>query len=193
MQMGSALALACHEGYPGHHTYHALLERRLVRERGWVEFSLYALYSPHSLLSEGSAEYGIELAFPGDERVKFWREALFPLAGLDPSLAERYHQVGRAFRKFDHAGVQAARRYLDGEADREATIAWLARYTLTARPYAERRTRFFDGFRSYVINYDLGRELVKRHVETRAGVSHERRWAEFVKLLSSPRLLAEER
>ena len=33
-----AIDLACHEGYPGHHVYNALLEKHLVRDRGWVEF-----------------------------------------------------------------------------------------------------------------------------------------------------------
>src|SRR5688500_16631028 len=54
-----AIDLACHEGYPGHHVYNALLEKTLVRERGWVEFSVYALFSAQSLIAEGSANYGI--------------------------------------------------------------------------------------------------------------------------------------
>lgn len=60
-----ALRLACHEGYPGHHVYNALLEDRLVRKRGWIEYTVYPLYSPQSLIAEGSADYGLELAFPG--------------------------------------------------------------------------------------------------------------------------------
>jgi len=63
-----ALDLACHEGYPGHHVYNALLEQHLVRDRGWVEFSVYALFSPQSLIAEGTANYGIEVAFPGDRK-----------------------------------------------------------------------------------------------------------------------------
>src|SRR5262245_7662616 len=58
-----AIDLACHEGYPGHHVYNALLEKNLVRDRGWVEFSVYALFSPQSLIAEGTANYGIEVAF----------------------------------------------------------------------------------------------------------------------------------
>ena len=41
-----AVDLACHEGYPGHHVYNALLEKHLVRDRGWMEFSVYPLFSP---------------------------------------------------------------------------------------------------------------------------------------------------
>src|SRR5438132_10635740 len=35
-----AVDLAAHEGYPGHHVYNSLLEKNLVRDRGWMEFSV---------------------------------------------------------------------------------------------------------------------------------------------------------
>ena len=41
-----AVDLACHEGYPGHHVYNALLEKHLGRDRGWVEYEVYLLFSP---------------------------------------------------------------------------------------------------------------------------------------------------
>jgi hypothetical protein len=55
---------------------------------------------------------------------------------------------------------------------------------------AEQRTRFFDEYRSYVINYNLGKDLVKVYIESRGGTDGEpaRRWQEFLKLLGSPRL-----
>src|SRR5688500_10546032 len=40
--------LGCHEGYPGHHVHNMLLERNLLRRRGWPEMSVYPLYSPTS-------------------------------------------------------------------------------------------------------------------------------------------------
>src|SRR4029079_3498569 len=85
-----AIDLACHEGYPGHHVYNTLLEKNLVKDRGWVEYSVYALFSPQSLIAEGTANYGIDVAFPGDERMHFERDVLYPLAGLDPARAEEY-------------------------------------------------------------------------------------------------------
>ena len=62
-----AVDLACHEGYPGHHVYNMLMEKNLVRERGWMEFSVYPLFSPQSLIAEGSANFGIEVALPGED------------------------------------------------------------------------------------------------------------------------------
>jgi hypothetical protein len=74
VRIDRAIDLGCHEGYPGHHTYNALLEQTLVRDRGWPEYTVYPLFSPQSLIAEGTANYGIELAFPGSEKVRFEQE-----------------------------------------------------------------------------------------------------------------------
>ena len=185
-----AIDLACHEGYPGHHVYNALLEQHLVHDRGWVEFSVYALFSPQSLVAEGTANYGIEVAFPGDERTQFEFDVLYPEAGLDVSQAAAYARIQRLADRLAYAGNEAARKYLNGEVDRAHTVAWLAQFAMTSPARAEQRTRFFDAYRSYVINYNLGTDLVKQFVESRGGVATQpaRRWEEFVRLLASPRL-----
>jgi len=186
-----AIDLACHEGYPGHHLYNALLEKSLVRERGWVEYSVYPLFSPQSLIAEGSANFGIEMAFPGKERVEYEKREIYPLAGLDPARAQEYDRVRGIVDKLSYAGNEAARRYLNGEIDAEAAARWLSEYALTPPARAQQRVRFFDQYRSYVINYNLGKDLVRRYVESRAGAADdpEKRWKEFENLLSSPRLL----
>ncbi|HEX9164033.1 MAG TPA: hypothetical protein VF980_20175 [Thermoanaerobaculia bacterium] len=183
-----AIDLACHEGYPGHHVYNTLLEKNLVRERGWPEFSVYALFSPQSLIAEGSANYGIDVAFPAEERVEFEKESLFPVARLDPKRAEQYYRVHELVTRTSYAGNEAARRYLDGEIDANAAAEWLTTYALMAPERAKQRVRFFDQYRSYVINYNLGKDLVKRHVESQAGNDIDRRWVVFMQLLSSPTL-----
>jgi hypothetical protein len=183
-----AVDLACHEGYPGHHAYNVLLEKNLVRDRGWVEFSVYPLFSPQSLIAEGSANYGIAMAFPGAERAAFERERLFPLAGLDPARAEEYYRVQALVDRLSYAGNEAARRYLDGEIDAAAAAAWLTRYALMEPARAQQRVRFIDKYRSYVINYNLGRDLVAAYVEREGGADPGRRWRVFAELLSSPRL-----
>ena len=185
-----ALDLACHEGYPGHHVYNSLLEQELVRKRGWVEYSVYPLFSPQSLIAEGSANYGIQIAFLRGERVAFERDTLFALAGLDPARAAEYYRVMDLVQQLSYAGNEAARRYLDGEIDRKAAADWLVRYALMTPEAAEQRVRFFDKYRSYVINYNLGQDLVRAYVEAKAGPSAtpEERWRVFRELLASPRL-----
>jgi len=185
-----ALDLAGHEGYPGHHVYNALLEQHLVRDRGWVELTVYPLFSPQSLIAEGTANFGVEVVFPGPARVIFERQALYPLAGLDPRGAARYDRLQELLRDLGYAGNEAARGYLDGKLTRDAAQAWLVRYALMSPERAAQRLRFIDAYRSYVINYNYGQDLVRRYIEARGGTADhpEQRWREFARLISSPRL-----
>jgi hypothetical protein len=185
-----AVDLAAHEGYPGHHVYNALLEKHFVRKRNWVEFSVYPLHSPQSLIAEGTANYGIEVAFPGNERVAFERERLFPIAGLNPTEAERYYEIHRLAVKLNYAHNEAARRYLDGKFNRPQAEKFLVTYALMSPERAQQRVRFIDTYRSYVINYNLGQDLVKSYIESRGGTADRpgKRWEEFTRLISSPRL-----
>jgi hypothetical protein len=185
-----AVDLACHEGYPGHHVYNVLLEKHLVKDRGWIEFTVYPLFSPQSLIAEGSGNFGIEVAFPGRQRVEFERTVLFPAAGLDADRAAEYYEVQGLVDQLSYAGNEAARRYLDGQIDRTQAVAWLERYALMPHDRAMQRVKFFDRYRSYVINYNLGEDMVRRHVEAHGGTPEQpdRRWEEFEKLISSPRL-----
>ena len=183
-----AVDLACHEGYPGHHVYNALLEQALVRDRGWVENSMLALFSPQALIAEGSANFGIDLAFPPADRVAFERDSLFPLAGLDASLAERNAVVRQVVERLNYARNEVARRYLDGQLDAAGARAMMQRYWLTTPDAAAKTVRFIDTYRSYVINYNLGRDLVAGWVARTGGDDADARWNAFGALLSAPHL-----
>jgi hypothetical protein len=182
-----AVDLGCHEGYPGHHTFNALLEKNLLVDAGWLEFSAYPLFSPQSLIAEGSGNYGIDLAFPGDERIEFEKEVLFPLAGLDAGNADLYYEIFGLTAQLNFAGNEAARAYLNGEMTREEAAQWLQDYAMAREDKSLQRTEFFDAYRSYVINYNHGKALVADYVE-RDGADIDERWARFEKMLSSPML-----
>ena len=188
-----ALDLGCHEGYPGHHVYNAMLEQSLVRQRNWVEFSVYPLYSPMSLIAEGSANYGIELAFPDEERLAFEQKVLYPLAGLDPALAPQYARLMKLMGKLSYADNDVAQAYLEGKMTREQAIEWLVNVALYPPEKSAQRLSFYDANRGYVINYNLGKDLVKAWVEkhvtaTDPATARKQRWEAFKALLSSPRL-----
>ena len=173
-----AIDLACHEGYPGHHVYNALLEKHLVRDRGWIEFTVYPLFSPQSLIAEGTANYGIEVAFPGDERAAFERDVLYPAGGARSVAGRGLRERAGAGRSARVCG-QRGRAPISERRDpigKQAT-AWLSQYAMMSPVRAEQRTRFFDTYRSYVINYNLGKDLVKQYVESRGGVAASRRSA----------------
>jgi hypothetical protein len=185
-----AIDLACHEGYPGHHVYNALLEKHLVRDRNWVEFTVYPLFSPQSLIAEGTANYGIEVAFPGRERIEYEQKVLFPAAGLDPAKAAEYYDVQALVDQLAYAGNEAARGLINGKLSPAEAAAYIEKYAMYAPERAKQRVRFIEQYRSYVINYNFGKDMVRRFVEARGGTADNpsRRWEEFEKLLSSPRL-----
>ncbi|WP_235942010.1 hypothetical protein [Pontibacter fetidus] len=183
-----AIDLAAHEGYPGHHVFNVLLEQNLVDKKGWKEYSIYPLFSPQSLIAEGSANYGIDVAFPAQERIQFEKEVLFPLAGLNAAEADRYYAVLDLIGQLDFAGNEAARLYLNGEITREQAADMLVKYNLYAPDKALQRTRFMDKYRSYVINYNLGQQLVRHYIERNGGTDNnpDKRWKLFGELLSNP-------
>jgi hypothetical protein len=185
-----AVDLAAHEGYPGHHVYNALLEKNMVKDHKWMEFTVYPLFSPQSLIAEGSATFGIQVAFPNNTRIKFEKEVLFPLAGLDPSGAERYYKVIGLFSKLDYAGNEAARIFINGKMNRDETIKWLQKYSIMSKERAEQRMRFIETYRSYVINYNVGQDLIKDYVDKNGGTDNnpDLRWKIIERLLSTPQV-----
>jgi len=182
-----AIDLASHEGYPGHHVFNSQMEQHLVKGRGWFEYCVYPLFSPMSLLAEGSANYGIEVCFPQAERIIFEREVLFGLAGLDSTKVECYYQVHGLVQQLSYAGNYVAKHYLDGDIDKNKAITLLMQYNLTSREKSVQRIAFIEANRAYVINYNLGQDLVKAYVETRAGSSDAKRWQVFSQLLAFPK------
>jgi hypothetical protein len=181
-----AIDLASHEGYPGHHVYNSLLETNLVQKRGWVEFSVYPLFSPQSLIAEGTANYGINVVFPREERMKFEKEILFPLAGLDTEKVDLYYKIQELTHELTYARTVAMRNYLDGKWTKEETGKWMEKYAL--RRASDASFRFPETYRSYIINYNWGQDLVRDYVERNGGTEKEKRWEIFTHLISTPQV-----
>jgi len=183
VKIDRAIGLGCHEGYPGHHVWNVLVENRLLKENGWIEFSIFPLFSPQALIGEGSANYGVKLAFPGNEKIEFERDVLFPLAGLDPEKAAMLDKLNRLTERLGHASNATARLYLDGKISREEAIEQRRKYALTSRERAEQSVRFIEQYRSYVLNYNLGKDIVTEYIE-RQGSDPDSRWAAFERMLT---------
>lgn len=187
IRISRAVDLGCHEGYPGHHVLNALLEEKLTKGRNWIEFSVYPLYSPQSLIAEGSANYGIDLAFPGDDQLKFEAATIYPLAGLPAAEAAKYLALTKALKDLAGARFTIARDYLEGRIDRALAVELSQKYQLQSKERAEKSLDFTDQYRTYVINYGLGQDMVRTYVEA-AGSNPKARWARMEKILSEPTL-----
>jgi len=180
-----AVDLGCHEGYPGHHVWNLFIERELVGKRGWIEYSVNPLFGPFGPLAEGSGNFGIELAFPGDEKMIFEKEVLFPMAGLDTAEAGKFERVLKLEGQLSHATNDIARRYLDGELTKDEAVPLIQKYYLQSREKSEQRLRFMEKYRGYVINYNIGQDIVRAYV-TNAGSTPEAQWTAFRDMLTIP-------
>lgn len=181
-----AIDVGSHESYPGHHVYNMLLEKNLYRGKGWVEISLYPLFSPQSLIAEGSANYGIDVAFPGDEKVQFARNVLLPLAGLDTTGISLYFKALALKEELNYARNEVGRGLLNSSMTEEQAIQWLKDYCLMNEETAVKSISFIRKNRSYVINYNYGKDLVRGYVLSKGGgESVEKLWEVFGELLSN--------
>lgn len=180
-----AIDLACHEGYPGHHVYNMMLEKNLYHDKGWVEISLYPLFSPQSLIAEGSANYGIEIAFPGEEKNTFTKNILLPLAGLDTTGLDTYFNALAIKGALNYARNEVGRGLLNGSMSDSAAVHWLLDYTLLNQEAAAKGLLFIKKNRSYVINYNYGQDLIKNYISASANGDQQKRWESFGHLLSN--------
>jgi hypothetical protein len=183
-----AVDLAAHEGYPGHHLFNALLDKKLFNENGWVEYCIYNLYSPTSLLAEGSANFGIEVAFPWQQRIVFERDILFALAGIDKKKAKLYYQIQTVLHKLSYADNMVAQRYIDNEITAAQATALLMKYSLSTEAKAKQRLSFIEHNRSYVITYNYGQDLVRDYLAAMVeNDGHAELWNKYLALLALPK------
>jgi hypothetical protein len=176
------LQVACHEAYPGHHVRNSLVD---AMSHGTVpELMVQLLFSPRTLVAEGSAMYAPDIAFSDGERVVFEREQLFPAAGIAGEDAETYVRVGRLIDELQDVQVEIARQYLDGALEFARAAAALEEQALMKDGAAT--LKYINQYRSYVTAYTAGRQAAKAFVDACAGpAAGDRRWRCFERLLAA--------
>ncbi|NVE94883.1 hypothetical protein [Altererythrobacter lutimaris] len=182
--IGRFVDIGCHEGYPGHHVYGVLRDKIFVQERGWVEHTLYPLFAPSAILAEGSAEYGIAMAFPGNSKIAYERDTLYSIADLDPAVVQVAGRLAM-LPSIEPLIIDVARQYSDGEISAEAAITRL----INEGPMPEREAADVIGFvdynGSYIVNYSLGYDLIDRYLDAVSSTPAQR-WEKFEELLVTP-------
>jgi hypothetical protein len=182
--IGSAIDVACHEAYPGHHTQFLLQEQRAQPASLPVEEQVVLLRSPASMLREGAANFGVELAFPFNERVAFDERVLFPLARLDPRQARRYETVHWLVDQLSAAAAPIIASYRDHRLSSDDAEQQLANEALVTSPRA--LLEFADRYGAYVLGYTAVRDSVRDYVKARSHVTGKDNWTVLRELVSDP-------
>ncbi|MFN2288781.1 MAG: hypothetical protein ABR578_10675 [Chromatocurvus sp.] len=176
--VGSVLDVACHEGYPGHHAQFVLYEQAGGGTR--VEDQLVLLRSPETALREGAAELGVDLLFPGEDRLRFERDVLFPLAGLDPSQAATNLRITRLLQRLGPAVVPILTTYRDGGVTFNSTTFELERYALVQAP--RKALEHFDRYGAYALSYIVARQALADWLAAQG----EDQWTSLANILIEP-------
>jgi hypothetical protein len=185
--LDEAISYPCHELYPGHHLSYLYISKYLLESNDWVEFSLVPCFSPFTGMLEGVAEYGIDLTFPKDEWIEFVKSSLCPIAGIDTSLVETYYNIWKLKYRLYSVESYIARRYLLGEIDSTEAKAQLMHYAIYAEDEVDDRIGAYDSYRSYVVTYYIGKDLVRQHIEAvKKTDDRNARWQAFDELLKTP-------
>ena len=179
---GSALDVACHEAYPGHHA------QFLAMTMHGVEDTVVILRSPEQVLREGAANYGVDLAFPPAARLAVTRDVLFPEAGFDRSDAVRFVQVHRLVGELALSVMPILRDYRDGRLVSGDAMAALMLQGAIASPQA--LMEFTRDTGAYVIGYTAARDLVHACVAARSKAAGHDEWPVLRAIVAEPDLTA---
>ncbi|MCB0703192.1 MAG: hypothetical protein R2863_01285 [Candidatus Kapaibacterium sp.] len=182
------LDLAAHESYPGHHVYYSLRDKMYYQDSGFVEFSIYTLFSPVSFLAEGTAVYGNDLVFPGDRKIDFLRSEITGKYKYTYQELKEYFDLQELFSKLDEVQITIARDYIDKKISDETALKYIQKYGLESENSSYRRLDFIRRYRSYIINYTAGKQLVDSYIRKKAGNDNEKKWQVYKDILEKPYL-----
>jgi hypothetical protein len=183
LSIGQALNLACHEGYPGHHTYNTLRDQHVARGRHRPEVKALLIFSPHGFYAEAMAAAAASMVFSVDERARLFREELFPLVGLDPRGAEAYADICELIDRLAGATTLVVRRYLAGELTAAEAATALERDAVMEHP--EGLLAYVDRYRGYALAYTWGRDRLLSNL-TSPALGDEDRWKRLQQRMTSP-------
>ena len=157
LDVSRALRLACHEGYPGHHVQHVMIDQ-LFESRQWMELRLTPAFGRYLLLTEGAAEVASDLAFSAEQRATLYREKLFPAAEVTSVDAAVLVRVEDLQRELLPVITDVARGYLANTITKTRALERLANEALVAD--ADVMLSLIERQRARALVYGEGRRLI---------------------------------
>lgn len=175
----SLVDLMAHEGYPGHHTEHALREVRQFHEDGQAEYAIQLISTPECVVSEGISTSAREMIFDGDDDLR-WLAGQLPVGiELDP---EQAGAIRRALRMIGAVSGNAAFLLHEEGRPESEVVEYIAQWELRSPDEALKRIEFIASplWRAYVFTYSEGHRLLEPIL------SREDRHRAFERVLTEP-------
>ena len=179
---GFILHLVAHEAYPGHHTEHAIKEKKLYAEGENLEHSVLLSNAPSALVSEGIAEVAIEMIATPEDHAHFLQSILDEV-GLQEVDGNQYYQINEARLKLNRVSInKILLLHSEGASDIDV-INYGTQYELFDEQQNRKSLEFYKNplWRSYGFLYPLGYELVKEFLSKGDSKNEQ-----FLKLVQEP-------
>jgi len=107
------------------------------------------------------------------------------LAGINPELIDTQYKIKQAFKALSHARNHIAREYLDGKITKAQAIEMSMKYSFRSKERATQGMSFIDTYRAYVINYNLGKDIISDYIDRQISKGTDP-WDAFEYLLRTP-------
>jgi ElaB/YqjD/DUF883 family membrane-anchored ribosome-binding protein len=180
--VGFLAHVIAHETYPGHHTEHAVKEKELYRDGGFLEHSIILSNAPSAVVSEGIAEIALEIIATPAEIAQIM-QSILDQAGLKEVDGIQIYQIIKARLSLNKVPINRV-LLLHGEgASDEEVINYGMQYGLTNEQQSRKSLEFLKDplWRSYSSLYPLGYELVQDFIS-----KGEDKTERFLRLLREP-------
>ncbi len=155
--------LVAHEAYPGHHTEHSRKEAGLVRDRGWLEESIFCVGTPQCLMAEGLADLALEIVAGEDADGVVAEHLRAQGIAFDPEIAR---EVRQASQSMDAVRANAAWLLHQDGAAVDDVVAYIERWGLLPHQRAVKAIEFLTSptWRAYISCYVEGLPLCRAWV-----------------------------
>jgi hypothetical protein len=159
---GFLVHVIAHETYPGHHTEHAVKEKELYQEGGYLEHSILLSNAPSAVVSEGIAEIALEIIATPEENAQIL-QSILEQAGLKEVDGLQIYQIRKARRPLTKVDINRVLLLHGEDASDEEVINYGIRYGLLNEQRSRKWLEFIKDplWRSYATIYALGYELVQ--------------------------------
>ena len=108
------------------------------------------------------------------------------MAGLDSTGITQYFNALKIKEKLNYVRNEVARGIMNGMMDEKEAVRWLKEYGLLNNESAVKYISFIKANRSYVINYNYGKDVAHNYITSKGGdESDDKRWSAFTWMLKN--------
>jgi hypothetical protein len=154
------LSLSAHEGYPGHHTEHAVKDNLLYQQQKRFEHSIILINTPEAVICEGIANCALDVLYSRQEAWELGIEILCPNSEESIEILMERQRINQDLKGF--SGNLAIHKYVENWSNEEL-LKYMMQFELWTEEESNERIKFISHplWRTFIFTYYVGEILIK--------------------------------